>query len=246
MAWEAAVRSYVGTSGFSYPEWKGVFYPAGLAAGDFLSYYATQLSTVELNNTFYRMPRKSVLTSWREKTPEGFCFAVKASRRITHFKKLRETAELLGYLSAGLEELGPRLGPVLFQAPPTLRADIDLLRSFLDELDAHFRSRLPAARVVLEFRHESWLTGEVQQLLEQRNIALCANDGDDAGKVPAPLWPTVPWAYLRLRRGSYTDQELAVWVERLRKSSLEEAFVYFKHEESGPGLARRFQQLLAP
>ena len=136
---QETLRAYLGTSGFSYAEWKGVFYPEKLPSKDMLAYYSSRLPSVEINNTFYRMPRQSVLEGWAAQTPETFRFAIKASRRITHFKKLRDSVELLDYLLKGLAALGPRRGPVLFQLPPTMKADVALLGEFLAvlrEIDA--------------------------------------------------------------------------------------------------------------
>jgi uncharacterized protein YecE (DUF72 family) len=237
------MRSQVGTSGFSYPEWKGTFYPKGTKAGDMLTLYAARLSTVEINNTFYRLPRPELLEGWRARTPDGFTFAVKATRRITHFKKLRDTGQLLEFLFANLVVLGPRLGPILFQLPPTVRLDLELLRTFLDDV----RSRLDdlsEPRIVLEFRHTSWFVEETYRLLEAAGAALCGGDGDDEGRVPPPLVKTAPFAYVRLRNDAYTDQELAEWAARLRTLGASELFVYFKHEVTGPALAERLQGLL--
>jgi len=238
------MRSQVGTSGFSYAEWKGNFYPKGIKSGDMLTHYASRLSTVEINNTFYRLPRPEMLEGWRTRTPDGFTFAVKASRRITHFKKLRETSELLDYLFSNLLVLGPRLGPVLFQLPPTVRLDVDLLRAFLADVTPRI-AELPAPRIVLEFRHTSWFVDETFEVLEAAGAALCGGDGDDEGRVPPPLVKTAPFTYVRLRNDVYTDAELVAWADRLRNLGAEEVFVYFKHEVEGPHLAERLQQLLA-
>lgn len=237
------MRSQVGTSGFSYPEWKGNFYPKGTKAGDMLTLYAARLSTVEINNTFYRLPRPELLEGWRARTPEGFTFAVKATRRITHFKKLRDTGELLEFFFANLVVLGPRLGPILFQLPPTVRLDLDLLRAFLDDVRPRLED-LAEPRIVLEFRHTSWFVDETYRLLEAAGAALCGGDGDDEGRVPPPLVKTAPFAYVRLRNDAYTDQELADWAAKLRTLGASDLFVYFKHEVTGPALAERLQALL--
>jgi len=237
------MRSQVGTSGFSYPEWKGTFYPAGTKSADMLSVYASRLATVEINNTFYRLPRTPLLEGWRARTPDGFTFAVKASRRITHFKKLRDTGDLLDYLLSNLVVLGPRLGPVLFQLPPTVRLDAQLLRTFLADVTSRV-VEIPQARIVLEFRHESWFVDETYRLLEDAGAALCGGDGDDEGRVPPPLVRTAPFAYVRLRNDAYSDVELSSWAGRLRALGAEELFVYFKHEVQGPHLAERLQAQL--
>lgn len=237
------MRSQVGTSGFSYAEWKGTFYPKGIKAGDMLGHYASRLPTVEINNTFYRLPKPELLEGWRARTPDGFSFAVKATRRITHFKKLRETGELLDAFFANLRLLGPRLGPLLFQLPPTVRLDLDLLRAFLDDVQSRLEV-LPSPRIVLEFRHTSWFVDETYRLLEGAGAALCGGDGDDEGRVPPPLVKTAPFAYVRLRNDAYSDQELADWAEKLRTLGADDLFVYFKHEITGPGLAERLQARL--
>jgi uncharacterized protein YecE (DUF72 family) len=237
------MKSRVGTSGFSYAEWKGAFYPKGTKSADMLPYYACRLPTVEVNNTFYRLPRQPLLEGWRERTPEGFSFAVKASRRITHFKKLQGTGELLDYLLSNLAVLGSRLGPILFQLPPTVRVDHDLLAAFLGDLGPR-AAELPSPRIVLEFRHTSWFVDETYRILEAAGVALCAGDGDDEGRVPPPLVLTAPFVYARLRNDVYSDQELAEWAARLKELGAEEAFVYFKHEVQGPYLAERLQALL--
>lgn len=239
------MRSYVGTSGFSYAEWKGAFYPKGQKSADMLSFYASRLSSVEINNTFYRLPQASMLEGWRDKTPETFRFALKATRRITHFKKLRETGELLDYLLAGLDALGSRLGPVLFQLPPTQRLDLPLLRSFLDDLGRRVAARSGTPRVVLEFRHASWFVDEVYELLAEFQAALCGGDGDDEGRVPPPSVRTTSFGYIRLRADTYSDAELGAWAEKISTLGLDEVFVYFKHEETGPFLAERLVHLLA-
>jgi len=237
------MHSQVGTSGFSYAEWKGNFYPKGIKSGDMLAHYASRLSTVEVNNTFYRLPRPPLLEGWRAKTPDGFTFAVKASRRITHFKKLRETGDLLDYLFSNLLVLGPRLGPILFQLPPTVRVDVDLLRAFLADVAPRV-AEIPEPRIVLEFRHTSWFTDEVYSVLADAGATLCGGDGDDEGRVPPPLVRTAPFAYVRLRNDAYSDAELSAWAGRLHDLGADEVFVYFKHEVQGPHLAERLQSLL--
>lgn len=235
------VRVRVGTSGFSYKEWVGHFYPERTKPKDMLPRYAARLPTVEINNTFYRMPRKEVLESWRDETPEDFRFAIKASRRITHFARLSGTEELLGYLFPSVAVLGERLGTVLFQLPPQFKADVPRLGSFLDTA-----ARLSGgARLVLEFRHESWFTDEVFTLLGHHGVALCGGEGDDEGRVPPPLVRTADFAYLRLRKDIYEPGELELWAEKIRTLGTVETFVYFKHETTGPMLAEQLLALLA-
>lgn len=236
------MKAYLGTSGFSYPEWKGSFYPEKLKNADMLSYYATQLPSVELNNTFYRLPRRSQLESWHNQVHENFRFAVKASRRITHFKKLKEAEELVGYLVKGLSAFGPRLGPILFQLPPTMPADAPLLATFLESLPADI-SGVPLL-AAFEFRHKSWFSDEVFALLENHGATLVSGDLDESEKDP-PLVRTAPFAYLRLRKTTeYTEQELDSWAARLRALKIEQLFAYFKHEEAGPRFAQRLREKL--
>jgi uncharacterized protein YecE (DUF72 family) len=201
-----------------------------------LGYYAEQLGTVEINNTFYRLPRASVLAGWATKVPEQFRFAVKASRRITHFQKLADAGELLGYLFEVLGALGPKLGPVLFQLPPTFRADTALLTAFLEQLP-------PGVRAAFEFRHPSWFDDETYRALEAGGAALVGGDVDEDGK-SLPLVRTADFVYLRLRRTSYEPGDLEDWARRVRELGAQDVFAYFKHEQLGPELAVRLQGLL--
>lgn len=240
------MRIYAGTSGFSYPEWKGNFYPQKIKAADMLSYYGTKLTTVEINNTFYRMPKRSVIEGWTGKVSEDFLFAVKASRRITHFKKLADTAELLDYFVQGLAAFGTRLGPILVQCPPTLQADIHLLESFLADVEQAVEKHFTAdtqLRLSFEFRHKSWWVDETYQVLKDKNACLVSGDLDDGEKDP-PLIRTARHCYLRLRKTSYESAELETWAQRLLALGVDEAFAYFKHEEIGPQLATTLQGLM--
>ena len=216
----------VGTSGYSYKEWKGVFYPEKLPAKDMLGYYAEQLPAVEINNTFYRMPKTRVLETWRDSVPAGFRFSIKASRRITHFKRLKNTAEEMGFLLGNCEVLGDRLGVVLFQLPPNLPADTERLDRFLELLPE-------GTRAAFEFRHPSWADPEVHERLRARGCALVQVDVEDED---APeLLATAPFGYLRLRRPGYERADLASWVQRIAQQHWQEAFVFFKHEDGGTG-----------
>ena len=219
---------FVGTSGFSYKEWKGSFYPGDLKNADMLRYYGERFSAVEINNTFYRMPKAEMLEGWTGQVPEGFLFILKASQQITHRKRLKkETGEPLAYLLKTAEALGDRLGPVLFQLPPNFKKDLDRLRDFL--------AYLPEGRpFAFEFRHESWADDEVREALRARNCALVCADTEDSGEEGAPIVPTADWGYLRLRRCDYTPEELAPWVERVRRQDWKRAFVFFKHEDDRP------------
>jgi uncharacterized protein YecE (DUF72 family) len=225
-----------GTSGFSFKEWKGNFYPEKIAAKDMLGYYAGRFSTVEINNTFYRMPREPVLAGWAGQVPAGFSFALKASQYITHIRRLKEPAEPIARLVQVTAALGPALGPVLFQLPPNLRLDLPLLEDFLAALPADRRS-------AMEFRHPSWFEDAVFAALSGRGVALCIAD---TGEEPvAPVVATAGWGYLRLRREEFSDEELSQWAARIRAQPWSEAFVFLKHEEEGrgPKLAARLMEI---
>jgi uncharacterized protein YecE (DUF72 family) len=234
------VQLYVGTSGYSYKEWKGPFYPEKLPARDMLSYYAERLDGVEINNTFYRLPKASVIESWAEQVPAGFRFSIKASRRITHFTRLKpESREPTEYLLSTLAALGDRLGAVLFQMPPNLKKDTERLAGFLEILP----EGTPGA---FEFRHESWFDDDVHDLLRGRGMTLVCADTED-GEEDRPLVVTSDRGYLRLRRPDYSDDDLSRWAERVRACGWSEALVFFKHEDegAGPRMAGRFRELFA-
>lgn len=234
----APVQLHVGTSGFSYEPWRGTFYPEDIASEDMLAHYAGRLDAVELNNTFYRMPRREVVARWRTQVPDGFRFAVKAPRRITYSNKLVGTAEVLAHLDATLQELGPTLGCVLFQVPKYVRKDVALLEVFLDDVPAG----MPP---VFEFKHAAWFEDDVLELLRARGATLCAND-EDTDALPE-LRVTSGLGYLRLRREDYDDAALADLCARVRATGWERAFAFFKHEDAGAGprLAARFARLFA-
>ena len=228
-----------GTSGYSYKEWKGVFYPEKLPAKEMLGFYAGRLPTVEINNTFYRLPNKEVLSSWAEQVPESFRFVVKASRRITHFKRLKGTEDETGYLLATLGVLGERLGAVLFQLPPNLPCDLDRLDAFLALLPE-------GGRHAFEFRHPSWAEAPaVAERLRERNAAWVLSDTEEAPV--GSLLATATWGYLRLRRPDYAVADLAAWAKRIGSAGWEDAFVFFKHEDegAGPRMAEQFLELSA-
>ncbi len=231
------MRLWVGTSGFSYKEWKGPFYPEDLASKDMLSYYGGKLPAVEVNNTFYRLPRASVLESWAEQVPGDFRFSIKASRKITHFKRLKpEAADETGYLMETVTALGDRLGVVLFQLPPNLKKDLPRLEAFLEMLPH-------GTRAAFEFRHASWLNEDVYGVLRARDYALVCADVDEDG-LDTPLVGG-SWGYLRMRRFGYSDEDLGEWMGRLREQGWDEAFVFFKHEDegAGPAMAARFLEM---
>ena len=227
----------VGTSGYSYKEWKGPFYPEKLAAKDMLPFYAERLSAVEINNTFYRMPKTSVVESWREQVPDGFRFSIKASRRITHFKRLKEADEETSYLLRTTAALGDRLGVLLFQLPPNLKADVARLAKFLELLP----EGTPAA---FEFRHESWRDDEVHACLRERGCALVQVDDEDRSH--EEIVSTGRFGYLRLRRPGYARGGLAAWAARITAQDWDEAFVFFKHEDAGAGprMAHEFAEIV--
>ena len=226
---------YVGTSGFSYKQWKEVFYPEGLKDSDMLSYYASHLGAVEINNTFYRMPKRTVLQNWSSETPELFRFVIKASRRITHQKRLKETDEPMQYLLKNTAVLGDKLGALLFQLPPNMRCNIERLKSFL----ALIPDNVPAA---LEFRHESWFDEAVFECLRNQNVALVHAQSEGSS---LPFVATANWGYFRLRNPAYDKRSLQKWADTAAKAGFEDCHVYFKHEDdgAGPKLAMKFQNL---
>jgi uncharacterized protein YecE (DUF72 family) len=229
------VRLLPGTSGWSYPAWKGTFYPEALPAPRMLAAYAARLPAVEVNATFYRTPLARVLAGWRAQVPAGFVFALKGPQRVTHVKRLAGAAEEVARFHAVAAELGGALGPVLWQLPPSLRKDLPRLRDFLALLPR-------GGRAAFEFRHESWLADDVLAALADAGAALCVAD-DEARSTP--LAATAPFGYLRLRRPDYDDAALARWAERVRAQRWETAFVFFKHEDEarGPAYALRFGAL---
>lgn len=220
------MKLYCGTSGFSFKEWKGPFYPEKLPANQMLAYYAGRLPTVEINNTFYRMPRPDMLEAWAAQVPDTFRFAIKAPRRITHVKQLAGCGEEAGYLFGALETLGPRLGVVLFQLPPHARAGAEKLGAFLELVP----DGMPVA---FEFRHPSWRDEAVYAALAGHGAAWVTADND--GGEPPELPKTSALAYLRLRAESYADEALRSW--KARCEDFERAFVFFKHEDGGAGPA---------
>ena len=215
-----------GTSGYSYKEWKGTFYPADLPASRMLTFYAERFRTVEINNTFYRMPERKTLQHWVTQVPAGFQFILKAPQRITHQKRLAETDDDVKYLFDVAMVLGESLGPTLFQLPPYFRKDLPRLAGFLNALP-------PGQRVAFEFRHESWFVDEVFAELRNRGAALCIADTDETKDLH--FIPTASWGYLRLRRTEYTADDLKRWAERIRERPWETTYVFFKHEDEGKG-----------
>jgi len=226
-----------GTSGYSYKEWKGPFYPEDIAPGDMLAFYGTKLPTVEINNTFHRMPRANVLKTWAESMPADFRFAIKASRRITHMKRLAGAEEETSYLLEAVQTMEDQLGCVLFQLPPDLKKDLACLESFLELLRED-------TRTAFEFQHPSWLDDDVHDLLRARNCALLRSDVDD--RDPPEFIDTADWGYLRLRRTDYDAAALAAWSDRIAEQAWSHAFVFFKHEVGavGPTMAAEFMEMV--
>ena len=217
---------WVGTSGYSYKEWKGSFYPAKLPDDEMLRAYADRLPAVEINNTFYRLPKAAVLESWAEQVPGGFRFVLKASRRITHIKRLRDVAEETAYLYQTAFSLGPHMGIVLFQMPPNFQKDLPRLQTFLDLIP-------PGRGAALEFRHSSWFEDDVYQSLRAHHCALCLSDTDDA-PIEA-IVSTADWGYLRLRRDEYSRKAIGALAEKVRSQDWKSAYVFFKDEGEGRG-----------
>jgi uncharacterized protein YecE (DUF72 family) len=227
----------VGTSGYSYKEWKGDFYPEDLPPSKMLRFYSDHFRTVEINNTFYRMPSKKVLAGWSSEVSDEFRFVLKASRAITHDRRLKGADDAIAYLWRNAATLGEKLGPVLFQLPPFLGKDIARLGAFLALLPK-------GCRPALEFRHVSWFVDETFQALRERNAALCITDAgppDDSAIVS-----TADFGYVRFRQKTYSKRVLALWAKRIREQSWDRAFVFFKHEDeaAGPKLAIRFNEML--
>ena len=227
---------FVGTSGYSYKEWKGSFYPEKLPAKEMLSYYSERLSTVEINNTFYRMPQKSMLETWKGQVTKNFRFSLKAPQRLTHFKRLKEVEQETNYFLETASVLEDQLGVVLYQLPPNMKKDMERLENFVKSLPAQPRS-------AFEFRHPTWFDDDVLEVLRSRNQALCISDTDD---LPVThIDKTADWGYLRLRRVNYSEEDLRNWLDQIGKQEWNEAFVFFKHEDegTGPKLAAQFLQL---
>jgi uncharacterized protein YecE (DUF72 family) len=218
---------WVGTSGYNYPEWRGSFYPEKFPAPKMLPYYAERFRTVEINYTFYRAPNEKILDGWNKATPERFKLTLKAPKRITHDRRLKDCADPVRQFLETAATLGPKLGALLFQLPPNLKKDLTLFDAFL----ATFPPRVCAA---FEFRHESWLDEEVYARLRARNLALCVADSE---KLSTPVEITADYAYFRLRDEGYTPDDIVRWagVIQEKTKACGDVFVYFKHEESGKG-----------
>ena len=226
-----ASRFLVGASGYSYKEWKGSFYPDDMKPEGMLAWYAQHLPTVEINNTFYQMPKVAVLESWSASTPASFRFAIKASRRITHQARLKadEATGSVDFLYKNLAALGDKRGPVLFQLPPFLKKDLARLSEFLQVLpEGH--------HAAFEFRNDTWFADDVYDVLRRSGASLCFSERED--NAPPPLVETAPWGYIRLRLEEYSDADLKQWAERLAATGWREIFVYFMHEPTAPPYAQ--------
>jgi uncharacterized protein YecE (DUF72 family) len=221
------METWIGTSGYNYPEWKGRFYPADLPASRMLAHYGGRFRTVEINYTFYRMPNPKIIAGWLGETPETFRFTLKAPKRITHDRRLKEVDDLVRGFCELASGLGSRLAALLFQLPPNMKFVPDVFDGFLGTLPP----KVPAA---FEFRHPSWLDAAVFDRLRARNLALCIAD---TGESTTPLVDTADFGYFRLRDEGYQPADLARWAEtiRARGDRWREAFVYFKHEDEGKG-----------
>jgi uncharacterized protein YecE (DUF72 family) len=221
-------KIYAGTSGWAYPSWKPDFYPAKLPSAKFLAHYAERLNTVEVNYTFRRFPTEKLLRGWIAATPPEFQFAVKANQKITHISRLKNVADFTSDFLRALEPLAAekKLGPVLFQLPPYLKADVALLKDFLATVPRSVRS-------AFEFRHASWFSDEIYGTLRQANVALCNAESE---KLETPAVQTADFAYLRLRKETYSPAEqkvIATTVSDLVKRG--DVYVYFKHEDTPEG-----------
>jgi len=231
-------RLLAGASGYSFREWKGTFYPKDIKPEDMLAWYSERLPTVEINNTFYRMPKTTVLENWAAATPAGFRFSIKASQRITHMSRLKveSAAEPLGYLYRNLGALGAKRGPVLFQLPPNLKKDLPRLAAFLGLLPQDHRA-------AFEFRNDTWFADDVYDTLKAAGAALCLSERED--NAPPPLVETAPWGYIRLRLEMYSDDDLKHWASTLESTSWREMFVYFMHEPTAPEYAHKLAEFCA-
>ncbi len=225
------MQLFTGTSGFSYKEWKGTFYPADLSDKKMLGYYASRLPTVEINNTFYRMPKPELVSGWASQVGDAFRFVLKAPQRITHRERLENSEESVARFLDVARLLGEKLGAVLFQLPPFFKKDVPRLAAFLPLVPED-------VRVAFEFRHASWFSHDVYDALRAKNAALVGGDADDSEKSP-PLVATADFGYLRLRAPEYSDAALATWAERIADEPWKAALVFLKHEIRGPEFAEK-------
>ena len=231
------MKLLAGASGYSFKEWKGNFYPADMKPEGMLGFYSARLPTVEINNTFYRMPKTEMLAHWAAITPAAFRFGIKASRRITHFAHIKPAAaDSVTFLYRSLNALGDKRGPVLFQLPPVLKKDLARLRAFLELLP-------PDHRAAFEFRHDSWFADDVYDTLKAAGAALCLSERED--NAPPPLVETAPWGYVRLRLETYADADLEHWARRLAQTKWSDVYAYFMHEPTAPAYAQTLMRFAA-
>jgi uncharacterized protein YecE (DUF72 family) len=224
------LKLLAGASGYSFKEWKGTFYPEKMKPEEMLPYYSARLPTVEINNTFYRLPAAAMLENWAKTTPASFRFSIKASRRITHLSRLKpDCAETVDFLYRTLAALGGKRGPVLFQLPPLMKKDLPRLTAFL--------ACLPEGHAAaFEFRNDTWFEEDVYDALRGAGAALCVSEREDS--TPPPLVETTDWGYVRLRLENYSDDDLRSWAKRLGETKWREAYVYFMHEPTAPAYAQ--------
>jgi uncharacterized protein YecE (DUF72 family) len=228
-------RLWAGASGYSYKEWCGPFYPEKTKADEMLSFYATRMPTVEINNTFYRMPKRTVLENWAACTPEAFRFAIKASKRITHIARIKEeAADSVGFLYKNIEALGAKRGSEFFQLPPNLKKDMPRLHGFLKMLPGTHRA-------AIEFRNDTWFDDEVYAALKEAGVALVLSEREN--NAPPPLVETASWGYVRLRLEQYSEADLAAWVEKIAGTKWADTYVYFMHEPTAPSYAQTLTKL---
>ena len=226
-----AQRIVAGASGYSFKEWKGTFYPEKMKPEEMLAFYSARLPTVEINNTFYQMPKAAVLENWANTTPADFRFAIKASRRITHMARLKAdtAADSVSFLYTTLAALQAKRGPVLFQLPPFLKKDLPRLSEFL--------ALLPSGHdAAFEFRNDTWFDDDVYDALKAAGASLCHSEREDSA--PPPLIETADWGYVRLRLETYSEAELEQWAARLAATAWREVYVYFMHEPTAPAYAQ--------
>jgi len=219
----------VGTSGFAYKEWKGLFYPEDLPAKKYLSYYAGQFHTTEINNTFYKMPTAKLCEGWYAEVPNDFSFTLKVSQRITHFKRLKNVDDEMNFFLESASALKEKLGPILVQLPPNFKKDTEVLKAFLGSFAAK-------ANLAFEFKHQSWFDQETYDLLREHTTTLGVVEKEDNEGPDAPREVTGPFVYMRLRKGDYTKDEMLDWATWIRSQSVP-VYCYLKHDEKAPTLA---------
>jgi len=233
------MKLYVGTSGFSYKEWKGSFYPEKIRADAMLAYCSSQFLAVEINNTFHRMPKPGLLESWASQVPPEFRFVLKGSQSITHMRRLNNVEDAVVRLLAVSSVLHMRLGALLFQLPPNMKEDVSRLDAFLGQFPGD-------VRVAMEFRHQSWFDDDVFNSLRQHNAALCIAEAEN--DLDIPFVATANWGCLRLRLPEYSDSEIKSKAKDVLSQAWDDAYIFFKHEDEarGPRMARRFVELASP